>query len=297
MTPPDAPAAVRGTGPDPATGAAPGYRAARTLRFGVELRRQLLRRRTLVLAACSVLLPVLLLVSLRIGHPTQTATTVDYEVLAAKSAPNFVMYVLFVAGSYLNAVFTAVLMADSIAGEAAHAGLKYLLAIPVPRLRLLWRKAVVSGLLTAAVVSLGPLAAVVLGTVWLGTGDLMTPSGYTLPFGQGLSLLATAQLYAVLQLVWLGGLALLLSVSTDAPLAAVGCTVLASTAAQILDQVSALGALRDVLPSHHTWAWMELLSSDPGWSSVVHGVLVSTVYACGFGVLAAHRFARKDITS
>jgi ABC-2 type transport system permease protein len=278
-------------------GAAPGFRPSRSLRISVELRRQLLRRRTLLVAACAVLLPVVLVVSFGIGDPPEKGPTPDYEALAAESTPNFVMYVMFVAGTYLNGVLVALLVADGVASEAAYANLKYLLAIPVPRLRLLWRKVAVSSLLATAVVTLVPLVAVSVGVVSVGAGNMTTPTGYTLPFGEALLVLGLAELYVLVQLSWLAGLSLLLTVSTDVPLGAVGGAVLASMFGQILDQVTALGPLRDFLPSHYTWTWMELLSPDPDLRSLADGVLVSTAYACVFGVLAAFRFARKDITS
>lgn len=284
-------------GTDAGDGVASGFRPARALRFSIELRRQLLRRRTLLVAACAVLLPLVLVVSFGIGDTPEKGPTPDYESLAAESTPNFVMYVMFVAGTYLNAVLVALLVADGVASEAAYASLKYLLAIPVPRLVLLWRKFAVTALLSAVVITLVPVVALLVGVLSIGTGDLTTPTGYTLPFGDAVAVLAVAELYVIVQLAWLAGLALLLTVSTDVPLGAVGGTVLVSMFTQILDQVSALGSLRDFLPSHYTWTWMQLLSPDPDPRSIADGVLISTTYACVFGVLAAFRFSRKDITS
>ncbi|WP_199443691.1 ABC transporter permease [Umezawaea beigongshangensis] len=291
---------VRGSGGRPeetGDGAAPGFRPSRSLRISVELRRQLLRGRTALVAACAVLLPVVLIVSFGVGDPPAKGPTPDYEALAAESTPNFVMYVMFVAGTYLNGVLVALLVADGVASEAAYANLKYLLAIPVPRLRLLWRKAAVSALLSAVVVTLVPLVAVAAGALSIGAGNMTTPTGYTLPFGEALVVLALAELYVVVQLSWLAGLSLLLTASTDVPLGAVGGAVLASMFGQILDQVTALGSLREFLPSHYTWTWMELLSPEPDLRSLADGVLVSIAYACVFGTLAAFRFSRKDITS
>ena len=55
-------------------------------------------------------------------------------------------------------------------------------------------------------------------------------------------------LYLAIYLSWTAALALLLSVSTDAPLGAVGGAVLVSILSQILDQITALEGLRDYLP-------------------------------------------------
>ena len=62
-------------------------------------------------------------------------------------------------------------------------------------------------------------------------------------------------LYLAVHLSWVAALALLLSVSTDAPLGAVGGAVMASIVSQILDQITALEDLRDYLPTHYGTAW------------------------------------------
>ena len=54
--------------------------------------------------------------------------------------------------------------------------------------------------------------------------------------------------YVAVHLSWVAGLALLLSVCTDAPLGAVGGAVMVSILSQILDQITALEELRDYLP-------------------------------------------------
>lgn len=103
--------------------------------------------------------------------------------------------------------------------------------------------------------------------------------------------------YVLIQLSWVAALGLLLSVSTDAPLGAVGGTVLVSILSQILDQITALGDLRDFLPTHFSFAWMDLIATDVEWTDMASGVLSAVAYATVFGLLAARRFATKDITS
>ena len=95
----------------------------------------------------------------------------------------------------------------------------------------------------------------------------------------------------------MAGLALLLSVSTDAPLGAVGGTVLVSILSQILDQITALESLRNYLPTHYDFAWADLISSDIDWSNLTSGSFSAVVYAAIFGLLAWRRFTTKDITS
>ena len=89
----------------------------------------------------------------------------------------------------------------------------------------------------------------------------------------------------------------LLTVSTDAPLGAVGGTVLVAILSQILDQITALGDLRQYLPTHYALAWSDLLSTDIDWSEMTKGVFSALVYGGLFTLLAARRFTTKDITS
>jgi ABC-2 type transport system permease protein len=285
---------VTATGAD---GAVAGYRAERTLRLGVELRRQLSRRRTQLVLGLVALLPFVLVIAFEIGEAESNRRSGGFVDLATASAPNFVVLTLFVSGTFLLPMIVALFFGDTIASEASWSSLKYLLAIPVPRHRLLRQKALVSASLSAVALTLLPLVALAVGTVWYGTGDAISPTGDAVPFGDSMVALALAVLYIVLQLAWVAGLALLLSVVTDAPLGAVGGAVLAAIVSQILDQITALEDLRNYLPTHYSFAWMDVIATDIDWTDMANGVLSSVVYAAVFGLLAARHFARKDITS
>jgi ABC-2 type transport system permease protein len=281
-------------GPD---GAVAGYRASRTLRLGVELQRQIRRRRTQLLLGFVVLLPFILVVAFEIGESNSNRRSGGFVDLATASAPNFVVLALFVSGTFLLPMIVALFFGDTIASESSWSSLKYLLAIPVPRHRLLRQKAVVSGLLSTLALVLLPLVSLVAGVLWYGAGDAISPTGDAITFGDSLIAMALATVYIVLQLAWVAGLALLLSVSTEAPLGAVGGAVLVAILSQILDQITALGDLRNYLPTHYSFAWIDLISTDIDWTNMASGLLSSVVYGTVFVLLAARRFATKDVTS
>jgi ABC-2 type transport system permease protein len=278
-------------------GAVAGYRASRTLRLGVELRRQLRRRRTQLVLGFVALLPFILVVAFQIGQASPNRRSGGFVDLATASAPNFVILALFVSGTFLLPMIVALFFGDTVASESSWSSLKYLLAIPVPRHRVLRQKAVVSGLLSAAALVLLPLVALGVGAVWYGTGDAISPTGDAVPFSDSILAILLATCYIIIQLSWVAGLALLLSVSTDAPLGAVGGAVLAAILSQILDQITALDNLRNYLPTHYSFAWMDLIATDVDWTNMANGALTSVLYATVFGLLAARRFSRKDITS
>ncbi|GAA1033455.1 MULTISPECIES: ABC transporter permease [Amycolatopsis] len=281
-------------GPD---GAVAGYRADRTLRLGVELKRQLRRRRTQLVLAFVAVLPFILVVAFQIGQSSPNRRSGGFVDLATASAPNFVVLAFFVSGTFLLPMIVALFFGDTIASESSWSSLKYLLAIPVPRHRLLRQKAAVSGLLSIAALVLLPVVSLLVGIIWYGAGDAISPTGDAVSFGDSLLALLMSTVYIVVQLAWVAGLALLLSVSTEAPLGAVGGTVLVAILSQILDQITALEGLRNYLPTHYSFAWIDLISTDIDWTNLASGVLSSVIYTTVFLLLAGRRFARKDVTS
>ncbi|MGO1049127.1 ABC transporter permease [Crossiella sp. CA198] len=280
-----------------ADGSIEGYRASRTLPIRVELARQLRRKRTQVTLGLLAVLPIVLLIAFELGASQNARRSGGLVDLATASGQNFVMFALFASASFLLVVVVALFFGDTVASEASWSSLKYLLAIPVPRGRLLRQKAIVSGILAVAGLIVLPGMALIVGLIFYGGGDMVTPTGESVALSDGLTALALAMVYLMIHLFWVAGLALYLSVSTDAPLSAVGGAALVSIVSQILDQITDLGSLRNYLPTHYSFAWSDLLSTDIDWTGMASGVLSALVYGTVFLLLAARRFATKDITS
>jgi ABC-2 type transport system permease protein len=278
---------------DPAVGHRPG----RTLPLRVELVRQLRRRRTQVTFGLVALLPVIVWAAFALasdGAATGSFTLVD---LAQGSGLNFAVFALFAAASFLLVVVVALFFGDTVAAEASWSSLRYLLAAPIPRARLLRQKAIVATALSTVALLLLPVVALLIGALAYGAGDLVSPTGESLPFWAGVGRVLLGAVYVQVHLLWVAGLALLLSVSTDAPLGAVGGAVLVSIVSQILDQITALEDLRTYLPTHYGDAWADLLAQQVDWGDMTWGAFSAVSYAAVFSVLAVWRLARKDITS
>ncbi len=303
----DAPGGRRGdtTGPSTVAGTvgdlplvdhAP-HRPGRTLPVRVELVRQLRRRRTQVAFALVALLPVLLWVAFELGDDGPPGGAPNLVDLAKGSGTNFAVFALFASASFLLVVVVALFFGDTVAAEASWSSLRYLLAAPVPRARLLRQKALVAGLLSLAALLLLPLVSLLVGTLAYGADNLVSPTGESLPFVAGAARVLLGAAYVAVHLIWVAGLAMLLSVSTDAPLGAVGGAVMTSIVSQILDQITALGDLRDYLPTHYGDAWAGLLAEQVDWGDMTRGVFSAVAYGAVFLALAVWRFGRKDITS
>ncbi len=165
--------------------ASTGYRPEHTLPVRIELVRQLRRRRTQVTFALVALLPVILWVAFSLGDdgpPTGSLNLVD---LAKGSAANFAVFALFASASFLLVVVVALFFGDTVASEASWSSLRYLLAAPIPRARLLRQKAIVAAILSVAAILLLPTVALLVGSLAYGTGNLVSPTGESLSFAAG----------------------------------------------------------------------------------------------------------------
>ena len=267
-------------------GRAPGYVGSHTLPYVTELRRQFGRRRTQLAIGFLALLPVILAIAFTVGSSSETDSDAGGLIeLGTRGGVNFTVFALFMSVGFLLIVVVALFFGDSVASEASWSSLRYLLAIPVPRTRLLLQKALVSATLSLAAIGVLVGVSLALGTALYGADPLVTPFGDGLAYGDAVNLL------------WVAGLAMLLSVLTDAPLGAVGGAVMTSILMQILDQITALGSLRNYLPGHYANSWIDALSPTIEWNDMVVGTFSALAYATVFGVAAWLRFGSKDITS
>lgn len=277
-------------------GGVQGYSPERTLPIEVELWRQLRRRRTKLALGFLVILPFILLLAFQLGGNQRGGSRALVDI-ATSSGVNFAVFTLFASTDFLLVVIVALFFGDTVASEASWSSLKYLLSAPIPRLRLLRQKAIVAAIVAGAGLVLLTGMALAVGVVRFGSGDLLSPTGETLAFPTGVLRVAIATVFLALQLSWVAGLALWLSVSTDAPLGAVGGTVVMAIVSEIIDQITALGDLRDYLPTHYATAWADLLTGDVDWTGMARGAFTGLAYATVFAILAARRFHRKDILS
>ena len=278
--------------------AAAGYRAGATLRFGTEVRRQLTRRRTQLTLGFLAALPIILYLAFRFGgNGNNGQSSGGFVDFATRGAANFTVFTLFVSASFLLVVVVALFCGDTVASEASWGSLRYLLAAPVPRYRLLAVKVVVGLAYSALAMLVLTGMALAVGTLAFGWHPLHTLAGDDVPAGAALVRILGVLGYLAVYLLAVAGLASLLSVCTDAALGAVGGAVLLVIVSGILDQVTALGSIRAVLPTHYSDAYTGLLTEPITWDAMAKGAVSALIYATVFFAAAAFRFGRKDITS
>ncbi|MFJ3280077.1 ABC transporter permease [Streptomyces halstedii] len=282
---------------------APGYHARRTLPLRVEAMRQLRRRRTLLMGGVLAALPFVLITAFAIGGTPggegggRGSSRINLMDVATQSAGNFAATCLFVSAGFLLVVPVALFCGDTVASEASWSSLRYLLAAPVPRSRLLWSKLVVALGFSLAAMVLLPLVALGAGAVAYGWGPLRLPTGGALATGDTVPRIALAVAFVFVSQLVTAGLAFWLSTKTDAPLGAVGGAVGLTIVGNVLDAVTALGSWREFLPAHWQFAWADALQPDLEWGGMAKGAAVSVAYALVLFALAFRGFGRKDIVS
>ncbi len=191
----------------------------------------------------------------------------------------------------------AVVAGDSIAGEAGLGTLRYLLAVPVGRTRLLFIK-------YTAVVIFGLAACLLVTVVSLATGVALFPvgpvtllSGTTVPLAAGLLRLLLVTLYVAAAMAALGAIGLAVSTLTEHAIAAMAATLVIVVGSEVADSVSQFAAIHPFLPTHFWLAFDALLRAPVDWTSAVHGLLSFVVYVIIFGSVAWARFTTADVTS
>jgi ABC-2 type transport system permease protein len=243
-------------------------------------------------------LPIILLIAFQVGgDPGGNNNRVNLMDTATASGANFAAVNLFSAAGFLLVIPVALFCGDTVASEASWSSLRYLLAAPVPRARLLWSKLAVGLSLSLAALVLLPIVALVVGTAAYGWGPLQLPTGGTLPTGTAAQRLLIVVVYIMVSQLVTAALAFWLSTRTDAPLGAVGGAVFLTIIGSVLDEVTALGDWRHFLPAHWQYAWLDAVQPQLQWTDMIQGTSISVTYALVLFALAFRGFARKDVVS
>ena len=281
-----------------------GYDPRRTLTVPTELVRQLRRRRTLVAFGISIALPLIVVAAVKLGPSSSGGGgggfgdgDLDLVGLATSGAWNFALTMLFFSSGFLLTIIAAMFLGDSVASEASWSTLRYLLAAPVPRRRLLRAKVIVGLLLTLIALAILVIASWAIGALAFGTAPLSSPLGGTWGAGESATRIAVIVGYIALTMLIPAGIAFLMSVLTDVPLGAVGAAVVLVIILNILDAIEALGDLRRLLPTDYGNAWIDALGPTIVWDEMAIGAAYSLVVFGLMVAIAVLRFDRKDITS
>ncbi len=280
------------------------YNARKTLPYRIEMYRQLKRKRTLFAYVFVMSLPIIVALAVKFGTsgnstgPTRFGSgTADLIGLATKGALNFTSTMFYFATPFLLVAVISIFNGDTVASEANWSTLRYLLASPVPRSRLLFQKLKVSLTLSAFAIVILVGTSWVVGEIAFGNAPLLTPLGVTMAPHMAIPRLLIVAGYLAINLLSVAGLAFYLSVATDVPLGAVGGAIGIMILSNILDAITGLGTLRNWLPTHYSFSWFDAFSATIDWTQMIRGASYAVML---FGILislAVLRFGKKDVTS
>lgn len=270
------------------------------LSLRAELGRQVRRRRTQWIFGILLALPLIFVASFALGtrRSSSAASGTRMVDLATSGSANFTLFVFLVSGELLFYIVAALFVGDPVPAEASWSSLRYLLTAPVGRARLLTSKVLIGLFSVAVALVLLVLWALSVGSIAYGTAAFSIPGGGEMAWSMMLPRLGIAAAYLFIAVLPIAGIAFLVGVGSDTPLAAVGAALIAYIVSGILDTIDALGDWRKGLPGHYGRAWLDLFSStQPDWTSMQRGVLWSLLYAVIFFALGYRRFRRKDVLS
>jgi ABC-2 type transport system permease protein len=256
------------------------------------------RWRNLALLGVLAVIPVLLGVALKLAGPSggdgQGPPFLDQ---VAGNGIFLSFLALTVMLTLVLPLAVAVVAGDSVAGEAGHGTLRYLLAVPAGRTRLLGVKYVallafcVVGALVVAAVSL------VVGAAAFGAGPVTLLSGTTIPLAAGLLRLLLVSLYVAAAMGALAAIGLAVSTLTEHAIAAIAAILVVVIGSEVADSVPQFAVVHPYLPTHWWLSFDGLLRAPVAWPTVGHGLASFAAYAVIFGAVAWARFTTADITS
>lgn len=186
---------------------------------------------------------------------------------------------------------------DSVAGEANLGTLRYLLAVPVHRTRLLAVKYAAIVVFSLAAVFLVAAVGTVLGLALFGGGPMTTFSGTQVPFWSGIGRVVLVCLYLAACLAALGAIGLFVSTLTEQPIGATIAIVMLALTSQILDAIPQLAAIHEYLPTHYWIAFGDLLRDPIATGDVSAGLRSAAAYTLIFCAAAWARFSARDVSS
>ena len=301
--------------------------------IGVELVKLLSRARTWISVVLTCALPFVVAIFITITHltPPPGQGSAFLSAVLADGALYPAAALALVLPVFLP-VAVAVVAGDSIAGEASTGTLRYLLARPVGRTRLLVAKlisvtvyvllVVVAVTVTAyatGVLLLGPSRAAAVGQAQAGGaadglagpgvagqaptagqaagGAVTSLSGPPLSLLQLTERIAGAIAFITVSMLGVAAIALFLSTITDSALGAALGALAALVASEVLVTLNAATVVQPYLPTRYWLAWIDFFRQPIFWRDIQRGFAIQAVYVVIFLAAAWANFSTKDITA
>jgi ABC-2 type transport system permease protein len=264
--------------------------------LGSELALVFRRRRTWAMLGALGVVPILIAIAVRLttgpdsggpaflGDITNNGLFVSFTALTV-SIPLFLPLTV------------GVVAGDTIAGEASHGTLRYLLVAPAGRLRLILVKYAGAVAFTLAACLLVVLVGAAIGAALFPIGPVTLLSGTTVGGWSYAGRALLLVLYVGLSFTGFVAIGLFASTLTSVPVGAMAATVVLAGVSQVLDQLPQLDWLHPYLFSHEWLGFGDLLRDPISFDAFGRNALIQLGYVAVFGALSYSRFATKDVLS
>src|SRR6202012_5702842 len=236
--------------PEPPAPVLSGFRFFRN-----ELRLTFFRRRNLLLLLVTALFPLVIGIGLKAAAPQggggrgpSSGGAAYFSQLAGNG-----VFLTFVALSLLLIlvlpVVVAVVAGDSIAGEAGYGTLRYLLAVPAGRTRLLAVKYAMIVVWAVAAPFVVSAIALVAGVALFGAGPVTLLSGTTVSLADGLVHVLWVTLYVCAAMAALGAIGLAISTFTEHAIGAIAAVLVVVVASEVVENIPQFAPVTPYLPT------------------------------------------------
>lgn len=254
------------------------------------------RRRNIAGLGVLAVVPVILAISVRLSSPNGEG---GVDIISGITGNG--LFVAFAALALELPLFlplaVSAISGDSVAGEANLGTLRYLLAVPAGRTRLLLIKYTAIVIFALVATLIVALVGTIMGLALFGGGDMTLLSGTQTSMADGVWRLLLSSFYLAAQFSALGAIGLFVSTLTEQPLGATIAIVLVDVLMFILDSISQLDWLHPWLLTHWWTAFADLLRDPMATESIQRGLITAVVYAGVFWLAAWARLSTKDISS
>ena len=287
-------------GPDAVAAGSPAPARAWLRLLGSELLLVFRRRRNLALLAVVGVIPIIVGIALRLAGAGATSNNGGGPPFLDQVAGNGVFLTFLALTILLTLVLplvVSVVSGDSIAGEAGYGTLRYLLAVPAGRTRLLvikYLSVAIFGLCAALLIS---AVSLIFGALLFPVGPVTLLSGTTVPLTEGLLRVLFVTLYVAGAMAAFGAVGVAISTFTEHAIGAVAALAVIVVASDVADNVPQFSAVHPYLPTHWWTSFDSLLRTPIDTTTLLHGLLSFGVYLLIFGSIAWARFTSSDITS
>jgi ABC-2 type transport system permease protein len=270
--------------------------------IAVELRKLFRRPRTwatiAVLNALPVLVAVLLVLTDLAPRPGEGPVFLSAVFI---NPALFALAALAIVLPLFLPIAVAVVAGDAVAGEAQAGTLRYLLARPAGRTRLLVAKLVAVLAFVVVTVVIVAVVGYVVGTTLItpqpviGGGTSVSGTSLTQQELVQRALLAIG--YVALSMLGVAAFGLFFSTLTDSPLGATMGALAVLVASSLLFTLDAASPIAPYLPTRYWLSFVDFFRDPILWRDITRGIALQGVYVGVLLTAAWANFTTKDITS